>query len=483
MADRKYEEMSVLSKDKGSLNKEGAVRTYNGALQEEGQKESLTDGYLKQANEYLDAYKNSKFKYDLYSDPVYQQARDAYIKQGQQSAKNTAAQAATLTGGYGNSYGTAAAQQQYNAALSQLNDIVPQLENNAYGRYQNEQNKNMNLAQMYFDLDNQKYNRDLNEAQLGAQYGDYSGLNNRGIDTSYFEGRQQAEDEHTDWQRDREKTLADQADEDRNYNRTWNEALQKAAYGDYSGLQALGIDTSTQEKKDQIEMAIQWAEYGDYSLLEQLGVDISYIKKRQQSDDAYTDWQRNREMELADQADEDRTYNRTWNEALQRAAYGDYSGLQALGIDTSTQKKKEQIEMAIQWAEYGDYRLLEQLGIDISYIKALQKAQLASLNNTGGSLGSSSGTKSSSKSSVSRSGNSSGSDSNTVQSNTTSVKTAEKTTDIEQICNKTGLTPVGATATGYVAVDSNGNYYDIKINRNKGLDEDGGINIIKRATK
>ena len=91
---------------------------------------------LSLANQYLDAYKNNKFNYDVYSDPVYEQAREAYVRQGQLAAKDVQAQAAALTGGYGNSYGAMAAQQQYNMALQNMNDIIPQLEANAYGRWQ-----------------------------------------------------------------------------------------------------------------------------------------------------------------------------------------------------------------------------------------------------------------------------------------------------------------------------------------------------------
>ena len=41
--------------------------------------------------------------------------------------KDTMGQAAALTGGYGSSYAESSAQQQYDAYLQQLGDIVPEL--------------------------------------------------------------------------------------------------------------------------------------------------------------------------------------------------------------------------------------------------------------------------------------------------------------------------------------------------------------------
>ena len=49
-----------------------------------------TQGYLK----YLDAYKNNRFNYDQNTDPIYQQAREAAMRQGQLASKDVQAQAA-----------------------------------------------------------------------------------------------------------------------------------------------------------------------------------------------------------------------------------------------------------------------------------------------------------------------------------------------------------------------------------------------------
>ena len=187
------------------------------------------------AMSYLDQYRNGKYNYDLYADPVYQQARAAAMQQGQLAAKNTAALAAQYTGGYGNSYGTTAAQQQYNAALQNVNEIVPQLEANAYGRFQDQQNQNLRLSQMYLDMANDEYNRELNEAQLAAQYGDYGGLNARGINTAEYEAQQKADREWNDLLKKRQQQEWSEADDDR----AWEIAVREYKMGYPGKLTAL----------------------------------------------------------------------------------------------------------------------------------------------------------------------------------------------------------------------------------------------------
>jgi hypothetical protein len=79
-----------------------------------------------------------KFNYDMGTDPLYQQYREQYQRLGRLAMQDTMGQAAALTGGYGSTYGEQVGQQAYNAYLQNLNDIVPQLQQQAYQRYQDE---------------------------------------------------------------------------------------------------------------------------------------------------------------------------------------------------------------------------------------------------------------------------------------------------------------------------------------------------------
>jgi len=238
-----------------------------------GTPQGLAAGYaanMAAANKALEDYRNGQFNYDFNVDPTYRQARNAYMEQGRLAARDAAANAASLTGGYGNSYGTMAAQQQYNAALQRVNDIIPELEANAYNRYRDEQNQKLTLSQMYLDM----ANRDMQMAQLGAQYNDYSGLNGLGIDTSEYESKEQADREWELIMRNRQQEEWTQEDEAR----AIQIALQKAQYKDYSALEELGWDMSSQKQQDLLDEAILRAQYNDYSLLKELGFNTDLLE-------------------------------------------------------------------------------------------------------------------------------------------------------------------------------------------------------------
>lgn len=369
------------------------------------------DSSIPMSQMYLDMYKNNQYKYDVNADPYYQMLRENALRNGQTASKNVQAQAAALTGGYGNSYGAMAAGQAYNQYLQGVNDAIPELEQNAYARYQDEQNRNLTLSQMYLDMENQKYNRELNEAGIAAQYGDYSKYNAMGIDTSNFE-KQQAEDrEYELFSRDLntaqlkaqygdfgglnalgfdtstyESDLNDERDftkKSRAYTElTWkwdaddHDAQQKAndlnyaitvanSTGDYSALEKLGFDASSAKNKEALANALQLAETGDYSALKALGIDTSYLEAKQAQD-----------LQAG-----------MWQIALQAANVGDYSYLEKMGVDTSQAKFDQLWSNAMKLAEVYDYSGLEALGVDVSLLK---QATLASINGTGKTSGSTS---------------------------------------------------------------------------------------------
>ena len=92
--------------------------------------------YDQQIKDLYDQISNrEKFNYDVNADPLYQMYRDKYTQQGKLAMKDTMGQAAALTGGYGSSYGQAVGQQQYDAYLQQLNDVIPELYGMAYDQY------------------------------------------------------------------------------------------------------------------------------------------------------------------------------------------------------------------------------------------------------------------------------------------------------------------------------------------------------------
>ena len=91
----------------------------------------------------LDAIMNSilnreKFTYDLNGDALYQQYKDKYTQQAKMAMGDAIGQASAMTGGYGNSYAQSVGQQMYQKEMQNLNDIVPELYQMAYDKYNQE---------------------------------------------------------------------------------------------------------------------------------------------------------------------------------------------------------------------------------------------------------------------------------------------------------------------------------------------------------
>lgn len=97
------------------------------------------------------------FSYDLNGDALYQQYKDKYINQGRLAMADTMGQASAMTGGYGSSYAVTAGNQAYQSHLQNLNDIVPQLYQMAYERYNQEGEDLKTKYSMLSDLYNTEY--------------------------------------------------------------------------------------------------------------------------------------------------------------------------------------------------------------------------------------------------------------------------------------------------------------------------------------
>lgn len=100
-----------------------------------------------------------KFAYDPNADPLYQMYADRYGQNARRSMNDTMADAAALTGGYGNSYAQAVAQQAYDEQMQGLNDALPTLYNQAYGEYTDRQNQLLNQLKTAQDMEDTAYNR------------------------------------------------------------------------------------------------------------------------------------------------------------------------------------------------------------------------------------------------------------------------------------------------------------------------------------
>ena len=68
-------------------------------------------------------------------------------------------QAAAMTGGFGSSYAQNVGQQTYQGYLQQLNNVIPELQQNAYGMYVDEGNSMVTNLGLLQDMDNMDYGR------------------------------------------------------------------------------------------------------------------------------------------------------------------------------------------------------------------------------------------------------------------------------------------------------------------------------------
>ena len=113
------------------------------------------------------------FSYDLNGDALYQQYKDKYIQQGKMAMQDTMGQAAAMTGGYGNSYASTAGNQAYQAHLQNLNDIVPELYQMAYDRYNQEGQDMYNQYSLLANDMEQQYNMWMDEGNRLMSDRDY----------------------------------------------------------------------------------------------------------------------------------------------------------------------------------------------------------------------------------------------------------------------------------------------------------------------
>lgn len=137
-------------------------------------REKLAQGttpYTDKLNQLIDSYQNrGDFSYDPNADMLYQQYLSSMQNAGQMAMKDTMGQAAALTGGYGSSYATAAANGAYNNYLQTANDNLVNFYNMALDKYRlegDEALQNINLAQMQ---DENAYNRMLNEYNANSDF-------------------------------------------------------------------------------------------------------------------------------------------------------------------------------------------------------------------------------------------------------------------------------------------------------------------------
>lgn len=147
------------------------------------------------------------FSYDPDTDPIYQNYRETYLREGNRAREDTLGSYAAMTGGMPSTAATAAAEQAQNYYNAQMADVIPSLYQQAFDMYMsnaaqnindlgairgaandalNQWSANLGLAQSQYDAlrnaSDTLYNRDYNKWQSDFTVG--SDLWNRGMQES-----------------------------------------------------------------------------------------------------------------------------------------------------------------------------------------------------------------------------------------------------------------------------------------------------------
>ena len=216
-----------------------------------------TPQYQEQISDILNQLQNKEaFSYNMNEDPLYQQYRDQYIREGQKAMRDSAAQSAALTGGYGSTYGTIAAQQGYDNYLAQLNDRVPQLEQQAYGKYVD------NIADLY-----NQFNAFQSEDQrLYGQYMDAMDQYNK--DRDYAFNSMNAAIAQNNYENEFNRGIFE-SDRDYNFGYRQQDIENAASFGDWDKVEGYDYDVNfmrDQQALDEAQMA-----YNQLKLAQQMG--------------------------------------------------------------------------------------------------------------------------------------------------------------------------------------------------------------------
>ena len=159
------------------------------AWEKENPSPTFQSAYNAQIDQLMNGLLNrDKFSYDAETDPMFQQYKDIYTREGNRSMNDTLAAAASGAGGM-SSYAMTAAQQANNYYMSQLGDKLPELQQLAYEMYMNDLNLQRQDISMLMDKDNTDYGR------YRDQVGDWQ--NDRNFNYGMYR------DQVGDWQNDR----------------------------------------------------------------------------------------------------------------------------------------------------------------------------------------------------------------------------------------------------------------------------------------
>ena len=219
-----------------------------------------TSSYAQELEELYDQIMNRPdSSYDLANDPLYQQYRQQYQRQGRLAMADTMGQAAALTGGYGSSYSQAAGQQSYHQYLAQLAEVTPQLYGQALDRYTRQGEALQDRYDRLLGLEERDYQR---YAQAYSQWLSEYGLAQDRYESSRAQDYQAFLDLLNYWQQEAQRQQAQenwQAEMDFDREK-WEASQAKAQSGGSSGGSSRGSSSRSGSSAMTDSQAKAWAE-------------------------------------------------------------------------------------------------------------------------------------------------------------------------------------------------------------------------------
>ena len=253
----------------------------------------------------------------------YQALADRYGQQGRMSMQDVMGQISSRTGGLASSYAGTVAQQQYNNYMTKLEEAAREM----YSSERQDLAQNASLANSLAQQDYSRYQDRLSQfnTDRAFDYGTWSDWQNRVTDAV----ERQDEKERTE------------------YSDLYNRALQAAEYGDYRYLNALGIDTSDNQRDWERKMQEQEAEWSRNQDL----WTRDYLTGKDAAENAIKWANVNVNRQNAN--------TNSMNAATRRDQLS--QDIKQDTISNSNTSYKQMLELAKAMAEMGDYSLLEQL--------------------------------------------------------------------------------------------------------------------------
>lgn len=229
--------------------------------------------YDAQINSLLNGINNyGPFSYDPETDPLYSSYKKQYTREGKRATEDAIGAAAAASGGIPSSYAVTAATQAGDYYAAQMADKVPELYQIAYNKYLQDftqELQKLSATQGQEQYDYAKYLDQLSQYNTDRNF-DYNVWSDRynQLANNLSTVATLSDNEYSRYM--------DKLNLDNAYNnQAWEQAQLKAQYGDLSGLNSLGVDTSNYDPNkldfdDKFALAKTLASLGDYSLLEEL---------------------------------------------------------------------------------------------------------------------------------------------------------------------------------------------------------------------